>query len=600
MSGEGLRLGRFWEARARRLLPALLVMLLLVTLWVVLIGPSQPRFAESVGAALLYVSNWQLVFQHVSYFQRFGPPTALSHLWSLGIEEQFYLLWPLLLILGVKYIPERSRVSGVRPRLAALTLLLAAASVVDMWVRYRPSITTSPVYFGTDTRAFELLVGAALAMVWPSRLLQSKISPGARRVCDTAGVVGLVAIVLLVMFTTQYSAFLYHGGFVLLTLATALAVAALVHPAGRIGALLGIGVLRWIGVRSYGIYLWHMPVVALTTPARDHGVNVTRSTLQIAATIALAALSWRLVEEPIRYGSRSRVPGQPRPSLFRLPTLRKPGLTALLQTVALVALVVTVAVLTAAGNSGHRSAAHPPKPLRTTSGARSNTTAAAVVNSPAGKTLAAVPAAPTRTACRSVIDIGDSTSEGLISKSYLPNPAQRIEARYTKVGVKVQHYEISGARSIVETHEGEPNATDVAEHWMDHGYQGCWVLALGTNDAADVYAGSHVGLADRIRQMMLVIGNEPVLWVDTKSLLQSGPYAESNMQSWNDALAQVCAFYPKMRIFEWSARAQDAWFIDDGIHYNTPGYAARARLIAAALAKAFPAGGGTSTGCAVR
>ena len=140
LAGRGIRLGRFWLGRARRLLPALLSMLAIVSLWVATVGPAQHRFGEVVAAAVLYVSNWQLIFQHVSYFARFGPPTPLNHLWSLGIEEQFYIFWPLLLLLGVRLVPERSRVGGTRPRLALLTLLLAAASAVEMAAPLPPEL----------------------------------------------------------------------------------------------------------------------------------------------------------------------------------------------------------------------------------------------------------------------------------------------------------------------------------------------------------------------------------------------------------------------------------------------------------------------------
>jgi hypothetical protein len=207
---------------------------------------------------------------------------------------------------------------------------------------------------------------------------------------------------------------------------------------------------------------------------------------------------------------------------------------------------------------------------------------------------------PLRSSCRAVVDIGDSTSEGLTSPDYLPNPKQRIESRYDQVGVKIQHYEISGARSIVETYEGQPNGAEVAEYWKEQGYHGCWVLALGTNDTADVYAGSHTGRLARIEEMMHLIGNQPVLWVNTKSLVDSGPYSEENMELWDEALLRSCKSYRNMRIFDWADVVKDPWFISDGIHYNTPGYAWRASLIAKALATAFPAGGGESPGCLVR
>lgn len=204
-----------------------------------------------------------------------------------------------------------------------------------------------------------------------------------------------------------------------------------------------------------------------------------------------------------------------------------------------------------------------------------------------------------RTSCRSVVHIGDSTSEGLDSPSYLPKRSDRIGARYSHVGVATWKPEISGATSIVETLPGGTNAHDVAQQLVNQGYQGCWVIALGTNDSADVAVGSAVGLPTRIQRMMSVIGDQPVMWVNVKTLVSSGPYAETNMEGWDNDLLRACARYPSMRVFDWASVAKDGWYIPDGIHYTSEGYAARARLIADALAKAFPASG-ASTGCVVR
>jgi lysophospholipase L1-like esterase len=158
------------------------------------------------------------------------------------------------------------------------------------------------------------------------------------------------------------------------------------------------------------------------------------------------------------------------------------------------------------------------------------------------------------------------------------------------VGVSRFIPEVSGARSIVETVNNQPNAYTVAQRLIHHGYRGCWVLALGTNDTADVYVGSTVSLATRIRQMMSVIGRQPVMWVNVKSLLATGPYSETDMLAWNHALIQACTRYPNMRVYDWAAAAKDRWFIFDGTHYTPRGYAARARRIANALAAAFPHG----------
>ena len=149
--------------------------------------------------------------------------------------------------------------------------------------------------------------------------------------------------------------------------------------------------------------------------------------------------------------------------------------------------------------------------------------------------------------------------------------------------------EVSGARSIVETWHGFPNAYTVAQQLIRRGYHGCWVLALGTNDTADVAVGSNVSLVARVQRMMSLIGSQPVMWVNLRSLLASGPYSEANMQQWNRALQHACARYPSMRVYNWAAVAKRNWFIPDGIHYTPNGYAQRSRLIADALAKAFPA-----------
>jgi lysophospholipase L1-like esterase len=199
-----------------------------------------------------------------------------------------------------------------------------------------------------------------------------------------------------------------------------------------------------------------------------------------------------------------------------------------------------------------------------------------------------------------VVHIGDSTSEGLDSPDYLPDRSKRIGEQYAKVGAPTWQPEISGARSIVETLPGQTNAYDVARGLVGRGYRGCWVLALGTNDAADVAVGSSVDMKQRIERMMSTIGNQPVMWVNVKTLLGSGAYAEANMERWNQALVQACPRYPNMRVFDWASVVRGPWFISDGIHYTSAGYAARSRLIAQALADAFPESPGTGQpGCVV-
>ncbi|GMX63208.1 acyltransferase family protein [Paenibacillus elgii] len=291
-----LNLKSFWLRRFRRLLPAMLVLLTAVAAWIWLVDRSRlPALQGDFLAALTYVSNWWLVYREVSYFESFGPLSPLGHFWSLAVEEQFYLLWPLLLALGLRLQPRRVWLAGAM-------LLGAAASAAAMALLYEPGADPSRIYYGTDTRAFGLLIGAALAVVWPSGKLSAGTSVRVRRIVDWAGTAGLFAVLLMIVRSGQYDAFLYQGGFVLLSLASAVTVAALAHPSGQLGRILGCRPLRWLGVRSYGIYLWHYPVIVLTGPAGGDGISLARAALQLTATIGLAALSWKFIEEPIRRG----------------------------------------------------------------------------------------------------------------------------------------------------------------------------------------------------------------------------------------------------------------------------------------------------------
>ena len=577
-----IHLGRFWLGRARRLLPALFLMLLIVIAWVTIFGPAQPdQFRKSVVSAIFYVNNWQQIAANVSYFARFAPEQPLNHLWSLSVEEQFYILWPFILLVGLKLVHERQG-DGLRPKLALWTLGLAIVSSIEMAVLYHPSLDPSRVYYGTDTRAAGLLFGAALAMVWPSRRLGRNIAPQAVRNLDLLGCLGLLIIAIMVWRTGEFSQFLYRGGFVLLSLATVMVLMPLAHPACRLGNYVGCKPLRWIGVRSYGIYLWQTPIIVLTSPQGPHGQSLVRDVLQTAAIFVVAALSWKFVEEPIRHGAIGRLLARRRRLGWSWATFSPEGRMVLVA----VGVLFLIAI---AGMAGLNKASAEGEQIRV------KEATAAGTKGPVPLTKAQA-ADSEKTSCRAVVHIGDSTSEGLDSAEYLPDVKERIPARYAEVGVKETHMEVQGARSIEERYEEQPNAQEVAEAWKAEGYKGCWVLALGTNEAADVAAGSSVGLEERIEKMMNIIGNEPTLWVNVKTLPDATEfYAEKGMKEWDDELEKACLRYPSMRIYNWAGDVKAAWYINDGIHFTSPGYAARSYLIAHALAHAFPAKG-TSPG----
>jgi peptidoglycan/LPS O-acetylase OafA/YrhL/lysophospholipase L1-like esterase len=589
-------LANFWARRARRLLPALFVMLAVVTAWVTLLDRARlSDLRGAVAAAATYSSNWYLIVQGQSYFSRFAPPQPLDHLWSLAVEEQFYLIWPWLLLAGLYFIRRRRGAGAIR-WLALPTLALAAGSAVVMWALYHPAVDPTRVYEGTDTRACGLLIGAALAMVWSSGTA-GRASRTTSRILDIPAVLGLGVIAVMIWRVGQYSTFLYHGGLVVLAVATAAVVAATACPGSLVGAALSWRPLRWIGVRSYGIYLWHYPVIVLTTPANSPE-DLPRAAWQIAVSIVLAALSWKFVEEPVRHGAIGRAWHRIRNR--RLAGLGVPRIAAATGATGVVLVACAglagIVAIPAASSAGALGA-----------GALSDSTSSVshvkgkAAHAAAGKGGSKTPQAgtnqPLRTSCTSVAHIGDSTSEGMVEADYLPRRL-RLAAQYEDVGVQSVYTNITGARSVVEVLPGTTNGQQAVSSLIKAGFDGCWVIALGTNDTADVAVGSNVGLPTRISEMMQLTRGEPVMWVNVISLLHSGPYAEANMQKWNAALMQACSKYPNMRVFNWAALAQPGWFINDGIHYTSAGYAKRAQYIADGLAEAFPLSG-TSSNCLV-
>ncbi len=293
------RLGRldlrdFWSRRARRLLPALALMLIVVTAAATVIEPDQDAsLRPALLAAVTYTSNWYQILHHVSYFAALGlftAPPPLDHLWSLAIEEQFYLIWPLLLWLLIFLL------NGRRARVAA-TLILAALSALAMALEYSPG-DPSLVYYGTDTHASALLIGAALALALPLGTIASLPAAQVRRL-DAAGVVGLVLLAWAAGHFSGNDRAVYPVGLILAAVGAAGLVAA-AAGAGVIAAMTSLAPLRWVGIRSYGIYLWHWPVIALAGAITGPGpTSPWLWLLETGVAIALACASWRFVETPI-------------------------------------------------------------------------------------------------------------------------------------------------------------------------------------------------------------------------------------------------------------------------------------------------------------
>lgn len=297
-------IGRFWARRARRLLPALFLLLAGVTAWSALFAPGElAGLRRDIGAALVYVTNWDLIAAGENYFATWERPSLLRHLWSLAVEEQFYLLWPPLLMGALAF--------GRRRGALALIVAGAAASALAMAALHEPGGGVARIYYGTDTRASGLLIGAALAFVWSAPAAVARERGRALAEGTGLALLGGAALGALTAFTLLLdggAAFLYRGGFALTGLATAALIVAATHARSPFARLLALRPLPWLGLRSYGIYLWHWPVMALSRPGVDVPLDgAALFALQAAVTLALAEASYRWVETPIRTGALGRL-----------------------------------------------------------------------------------------------------------------------------------------------------------------------------------------------------------------------------------------------------------------------------------------------------
>ena len=544
----------FWFRRARRLLPALFIMLAVVISWVTLFKPGEMvSLRGDALAAALYFSNWWYVFHHVSYFAKFGPPSPLTHLWSLAVEEQFYLVWPLLLAFGLRFVRKKTI-------LIPITIALACASALAMAVIYQPGTDPSRVYYGTDTRAFGLLIGAVLALAWPSRNAKhnAKHAPWG---LDLIGFAGLAGILWMVWQTNEYQTFLYRGGLVVLSLATAAAVAAVVHPASRLGKILGWGPLRWIGVRSYGIYLWHYPVIVLTSPTVNTGAfDPLRAGLQVGASIVLAALSWHFIEEPIRQGAIGRVVERWRARRSLRGTLRWStwaGSLGLLGVLALSigglsgwveAMPVSAPGPASIGLGHHNHHVHVGGSSSTSNSP--STPPSTPPSSASSSSSSSSPATPPALSGASVTAIGDSVM--VDAKPYLQQDLPGIVVS-AHVG-----------RQLIQT------PPVIARLKAEHKLGQVVILELGNNGPyTKAQLMSLLRSLGPTRHVIMINTRVPMPWQDVV----------------NSLMAQVARTDPQVTLVNWykASANENGWFYPDGVHLNPTGAQVYANLLVQAV-----------------
>jgi len=297
----GLDLRAFYRARIRRLFPPLVFMISVTVFYIGIWAPeTMRRFISDSPFALLGGMNWWLVFRHTDYFDSIARPPLLQHTWSLGVEAQFYLLWPLILLLVLKQF-GKSKIPGAALFIAAISGI--ALLIVSFEVDAASASQVSHVYFGTDTHSIGLFLGAALAVSWIPQNLKVQVDRRAQDFIDGIGVIGFVGMIATFLFVNENDPTLYKLAFPLAGLFGCAIITSIVHPASRFAPILSSKVAVWIGERSYSIYLWHWVVFQVTRPKVDlEGSSWALIALRILIVFALADISLRLVELPIRSG----------------------------------------------------------------------------------------------------------------------------------------------------------------------------------------------------------------------------------------------------------------------------------------------------------
>ena len=297
----GLDLRAFYLARIRRLLPPLVFMIITTTIVVGFWAPdTMRRFLGDAPFALFGGMNWWLVFRETDYFEAIGRPPLLQHTWSLGVEAQFYLVWPLILLLVLRYF-GKNKIPGAALLIAAFSGI--ALLVVSLQIDAANTSKVSHVYFGTDTHSIGLFLGAALAVRWIPQNLQETVTRKAQDFIDGIGIVGFLGIIAAFLFIDENDPTLYKLAFPLAGLFGCAIITSIVHPASRFAPILSSKPFVWIGERSYAIYLWHWVVFQVTRPDFDlEGSQWALYALRVLIVFALADISLRLVELPVRTG----------------------------------------------------------------------------------------------------------------------------------------------------------------------------------------------------------------------------------------------------------------------------------------------------------
>lgn len=518
-----INLKQFWLRRFRRLLPALYTVLLVIGVWITLFQRSfLIGLREDVFAALAYVSNWWYIAQDQSYFTKFEAPSVLQHLWSLAVEEQFYIVWPFVIWLGLKVFKQPIR-------LLMPMAIIMFASLVAMAVLYVPGEDPSRLYFGTDTRLFSIVLGGMLAVVWPSRVFAERVvQKRVRDVLDIVGAVALGIVLLGFVFFKENSDFLYRGGMGLVSFLMLVVIGVVVIPNSRLAKLLSLRPLRWIGARSYGIYLWHFPIIILLGGGLDAPLPWYKVVLVFVLTFICTVLSWHFIETPVRYGGLSRA----------IAYYRTNYKTRMVRTQAIIMLVVLGIFTSGMIGAKSQSVAAAELQAHLERAAKKQAEAQVKADTKKQPVKQEIPTEEAPITETIVTAVGDSV---LLSAS------EALQASF-----KTAYVDAAIGRQVSD-------AVIVLDWMAEHERLGeIVVIALGSNGAfPDGEIERLITKLGNERQIFFVNTNVPRYWKDTV----------------NNTLQQAQQTYSNVHVIDWNTAATQRAnvFYEDGIHPNKEG-----------------------------
>ena len=542
----------FYLRRIRRLLPALLLVLIasvLVSGLFVMDAAHQVR--RDLPWAITFVLNWSYLFFEQSYFVNISRPPLLQHLWSLSIEEQFYVIWPLLLI-GLFKLP----LGRITPRQKIFTVSLFLALASTAWMIYLSISNGFPlpndpsrVYFGSDTHAMGLLIGCATAALWRSERLSKRLTPERATAMNGLGWLSLAGIAYFFIFVGEFNEWLYRGGFLVLAIITAALIVIIAHPGLKFGARLGNPVLKWFGDRSYGIYLWHWPVFVLLRTGIDvQWPEPVIFIAKIAIVLIISDFSYRLVELPIRKGAIGN-----RLAIWRELGLPRPA------TRSYFAVGLATAVFATSFVGMYRVPTPDAGNLTGIGGITSINEVAVIAAQPA-VALSTDPVINAQQVAELQKKIQDQLPPAVFGDSVV-------------LGARNSLWEVLGEISIDAQVSRQPNA--IAERiklrQTENNLGQVVVIHMGTNGTMrkDVLRTTIEGLTDR-KRVVVVNVRVPRSW----------------MKPNNKIIAATVAEFPNVRFVDWAAasKGQKKYFAPDGVHLTKSGGKVFADLINEAIA----------------